>query len=48
MMDSHIEFLERKIQELGTHDHPLSRPTQFEYYSAIHLLEETNGWKWAS
>ena len=47
-MDSHIEFLERKIQELGTHDHPLSRPTQFEYYSAIHLslLHHTPFYVW--
>jgi superfamily II DNA or RNA helicase len=36
-MDSHIRFLERKIYNLGKHDHPLSRPTQFEYYSAIQL-----------
>lgn len=36
-MDSHIHFLERKIYELGKHDHPLSLPNQFEYYSAIQL-----------
>ena len=36
-MDSHIQFLERKIYDLGKHEHPLSRPNQFEYYSAIHL-----------
>lgn len=47
-MDSHIQFLERKIYDLGKHDHPLSRPTQFEYYSAIYLsrLHEKSYYVW--